>query len=174
MRRAKWIVLALGALGEAGQAVAHPERADAVAASGQDLVRVGLMADVPDDPVCRRLEDVVQGDRELDHAEARAEMAAGDRDRVDGFRAQLVRDLPKLALLEPAEVIGGVDLIQEGRLRRYGHQQSPRQTIERMELPGADGAGRSPSHKGSRVDWNPARFNRFKENAQQWNGSLWV
>src|SRR6267378_2108029 len=100
-------------------------------------------------------------------------MAACDSDCVDRLGAQLVRDLPKLALLEPAEVIGGVDLIQEGRLGRYGHQQSPRQTIERMELSGSTGAERSPSHKGSRVDWNPAGFNRcFKENAQQRNGSL--
>src|SRR5258705_10987539 len=102
-------------------------------------------------------------------------MAAGDRDRVDRFRAQFVRDLPKLALLEPAEVIGGVDLIQEGRLGRYGHQQSPRQTIDRMELLGATGAERSPSHKGSRVDWNPGAFNQsFEENARQRIGSLAV
>ena len=54
------------------------------------------MADVPDQPVARRVEHVVQGDGQLDDAEAGAEMAAGDRDRVDGLRAQLVGDLPKL------------------------------------------------------------------------------
>jgi hypothetical protein len=40
-----------GALGEAGQAAALAQRADAVAPAGQDLVRIGLVADVPDQPV---------------------------------------------------------------------------------------------------------------------------
>jgi RND family efflux transporter MFP subunit len=40
----------------------------ALAPAGQDLVRVGLVADVPDDAVERRVEDVVQRDREFDQA----------------------------------------------------------------------------------------------------------
>ena len=43
-------------------------------------------------------------------------MAAGDRDRVDRLGAQLVGDLPELALVEPPQVVGGVDLVKEGRL----------------------------------------------------------
>ena len=53
------------------------QRADAVAAAGQDLVRIGLVADIPDQPVGRRVEDVVQRDRQFDDAEAGAEMPAG-------------------------------------------------------------------------------------------------
>ena len=98
MRGAERVVFALGALGEAGQAAALAQRADAVAASGQNLVRIGLMADVPDQPVARRVEHVVQRDGELDHAEAGAEMAAGDGDRIDRFLAQFVGDLPQLEL----------------------------------------------------------------------------
>ena len=60
VRGAERVVFALGALGEAGQAAAHAQRADAVAAAGEDLVRIGLMADVPDQPVARRVEHVVQ------------------------------------------------------------------------------------------------------------------
>ena len=78
------------ALGEAGQASGLAQGLDAVAAPGQDLVRIGLMADVPDDPVFRRVEDVMQGDRQLDDAEAGAEMAAGYGDGVDGRAAQFV------------------------------------------------------------------------------------
>ena len=59
MRGAERIVVAFGALGETGQAAAGAQRADAVAAAGQDLVRIGLMADVPDQPVARRVEDVM-------------------------------------------------------------------------------------------------------------------
>ena len=77
MRRAERIVFALGALGETGQPAALAQRADAVAAAGQDLVRIGLVADIPDQPVVRRVEDVMQRDRQLDHAETGAEMPAG-------------------------------------------------------------------------------------------------
>ena len=100
MRGAERIVFALGALGEAGQSAALAQGADAVAAVGEDLVRIGLMADVPDQPVGRRVEHVVQRDRQLDDAEAGAEMAAGDRDRVDGLPAQFVGELPQLVGLE--------------------------------------------------------------------------
>jgi hypothetical protein len=41
-------------------------------------VRIGLVADVPDEPVVRRVEDVVQRDGQFDDAEAGAEMAAGE------------------------------------------------------------------------------------------------
>ena len=51
----------------------------------RDLVRIGLMADVPDDTVVRRVEHVVQRNRQLDDTKAGAEMAAGDRHRVDGL-----------------------------------------------------------------------------------------
>jgi hypothetical protein len=57
MRGAERVVFALAALGEAGQAAALAQRADAVAPAGQDLVRIGLVADVPDQPVARRIED---------------------------------------------------------------------------------------------------------------------
>ncbi len=88
MRRAEGVVLALAALGEAGEAAALAQGPDAVAPPGQHLVRIGLVADVPDQPVARRVEDVVQGDGELDDAQARAEVAAGHRDRVYGLVAQ--------------------------------------------------------------------------------------
>ena len=51
------------------------------------------MADVPDQLVVGGVENIVERDRQLDHAEARPEMAAGDRDRVDGLGAQFVRNL---------------------------------------------------------------------------------
>ena len=51
MRRAEGVVLALRPLGEAGKPAALAQRADAVAPPRQDLVRIGLVADVPDQPV---------------------------------------------------------------------------------------------------------------------------
>ena len=102
MRGAERVVFALGALGEAGQPVLLAQRADAVAAAGQDLVRIGLVADVPDQPVVRRVEDVVQRDGQLDDAEPGAQMAAGVRDGVDQLSAQLVRQLRQVAFRQSA------------------------------------------------------------------------
>ena len=107
MRRAERVVFALGALGEAGEAAAHAQRADAVAPPGENLVRIGLMADVPDDAVARRVEQVVQRDGQLDDAEPCPEVAAGDRDGVDRLLAQFVGDLTKLSLVELDEDLQG-------------------------------------------------------------------
>ena len=113
MRRAERVVLALGALGEAGESAALAQRADAVAPPGQDLVRIGLMADVPDEPVARRVEHLVQRDRQLDDAEPGAEMPAGDRDRIDRLRAQLVGELGQLLFGKPAQILGRLDGVEQ-------------------------------------------------------------
>ena len=125
MRGAERIVVALGALGETGQAAAGAQGADAVAAAGQDLVRIGLMADVPDQAVARRVEDVMDRRGQFDDAEAGAEMAAGDRDRIDGFLAQLVGDLPHLLDLELAQIVRGADGVEKRRLTKCGHSDIP-------------------------------------------------
>ncbi len=77
------------------------------------------MADIPDQPVIRRIEDVMQRDRELDHAKARAKMPAGDRDGIDHLRAQLVSHLPELVRREAAEIGGKLDLVEQGRGGRW-------------------------------------------------------
>ena len=96
MRGAERVVFALGALGEAGKPAALAQRADAVAPAGENLVRIGLMADVPDQPVGGRVEDGVQRYGQFDHAQAGAEMAAGLGHRVDGLETQFVGQLPEL------------------------------------------------------------------------------
>ena len=76
------VVRRLGAAREAADAVELAQRLEPLEASGQELVRVGLVARVPDDPVARRFEQPVQRDRELDDAQRRAEVAAGDATTV--------------------------------------------------------------------------------------------
>ena len=125
MGGAERIVVAFGALGETGQPAAGAQGADAVAAAGQDLVRIGLMADVPDQAVARGVEDVMDRGGQLDDAEAGAEMAAGDRDGVDGFLTQLVGDLPDLFHLEPAQIVRGADRVEKRRFTKYGHGDIP-------------------------------------------------
>ncbi|MCY1442274.1 hypothetical protein D9M71_586380 [compost metagenome] len=65
---AKGVVLALGAAREGGDAVLLAQAAHGLAAAGEDLVRIGLMADVPHQTVVGRVEDIMQGDRQLDDA----------------------------------------------------------------------------------------------------------
>jgi hypothetical protein len=86
-----------------------------------DLVRIGLMADVPDQPVLRRVEDVMQRHRELDHAQAGAEMAAGDRDGRDRLLAQLVGQLAQLVGLQATDVGRNVDGIEKRCVALHGH-----------------------------------------------------
>ena len=113
MRRAERVVFALRPAGEAGQAAALAQRADAVAPAGQDLVRIGLMADVPDQPVARRVEDRVDRHRQLDHAQRGAEMAAGDRDGVDRLGPQLIGNLTQLLRGEVAQIRRNADAIEQ-------------------------------------------------------------
>ena len=113
MRRAERVVFALGAAGEAGEAAALAQGADAVAPAGEDLVRIGLVADVPDQPVMRRVEHRVQRHRQLHHPERRAEMPARHRHRVDRLRPQLVR--------HRAQLLGGK--IPQIRRNRHTVQQ---------------------------------------------------
>ena len=95
------------------------DRVEAVAAAGEDLVRVGLVADVPEDLVARRVEQAVQRDGELAGAEVGAEVAADLADRVDDQLADLLRDLLELVVVEALEVLGPVDRVEQAaRCRR--------------------------------------------------------
>ena len=80
VRRAERVIFAFAALGEAGQAAALPQGADPVAPAGDDLVRIGLVADIPDQPVFGRVEDIVDRHGQFDHAKARTQMPAGGAD----------------------------------------------------------------------------------------------
>src|SRR5262249_34688231 len=116
---------ALRALGEAGESAALPERADAVAAARQDLVRIGLMTDVPDDLVIGRVEHMVERNRELDHAESRAQMPAGLGDGVDRLGAKLVGELLQLGEAQAFQVGWRADAVKDRPLGRNRHGLGP-------------------------------------------------
>ena len=124
MRRPERVVLALRAPGEARQPAALAQRADPLPAPGQDLVRIGLVADIPDQDVPRRVEHIVQRHRQLDHPETRPEMPARHRHRRDHLRPQLVRQLPQLARLELAQIRRGAHLVEQRRPGAAGHTRS--------------------------------------------------
>src|SRR5260370_42669763 len=92
MGGAERVIFALGALGEARQAAALADRADTVAAAGQDFVRIALVADVPNQAVAGRIEDMMQRNRQLHHAEAGAKMPPRLGYRVAEIVSQLIRN----------------------------------------------------------------------------------
>jgi len=71
------VVLALGAQHEAVQAARLPDGLKALAPPGKQFVNIGLMADVENKLVRRRIKDVVHGQRKLHHAEVRPQVTAG-------------------------------------------------------------------------------------------------
>ena len=114
MRSTERIVFALRTLGEAAQPAALAQGADTISTAGQDLVRIALVPDIPDQRVARRIEDVVQCRGQLDHTQPGTQMPTRDRDGVDRLRTQLVGQLAQLVDREIAHV-GGVSDLVEGR-----------------------------------------------------------
>jgi hypothetical protein len=55
-----------------------------------------LVADIPDQPIARGLEDVMEYDRQLDDTQPCPKMAAGDRYSIDRFLAKFIRELLEL------------------------------------------------------------------------------
>ena len=98
------VVGALAALGEAAHAAVLPQRGEALATPGEELVDVGLVPDVEDDPVVRAVERAVNAERELDDAEVGRQVAAGLRDRGHEFVADLLGELRELGLSEALDV----------------------------------------------------------------------
>ena len=104
------VVLGLEDRAERREALVLADRLQLIAAAGEDLVRVGLMADVPEDLVARRVEQRVQRDGDLDRAEVRAEVPADLTDGVDDVLADLSGDLLQLFVAEAVKVLGLVDV----------------------------------------------------------------
>ena len=83
MAGAEGVVLAFTAAQEAAQPALAANGVHGVPAPGQDLVRVGLVSDIPDQPVVRGIEHAVQGDRQLHRSQAGREVAAGVGNRFN-------------------------------------------------------------------------------------------
>lgn len=113
MRGTEWVVFALRTLGEAGKATWLTQRVDAVAATGKDFVRVGLMPDIPDQFIIRCFEYSVQRNGQFDDAEAGTEVTASTRDRFDCRLTKFVGKLFKFIVAEVAEIIGRVDAVKQ-------------------------------------------------------------
>jgi hypothetical protein len=64
----------------------------------------------------------MRGDRQLDDAETRAEVPAGDRHGGDHFLAQLVGQLRQLLLAQGADIAGKLHGIEQRRVGTVAHR----------------------------------------------------
>src|SRR5580693_5200631 len=103
MTRSKGVVLALATSRKRGEAAELLDGVQARAPSGEYLVRIRLMTDIPHDAVVRRIEDIVQGDRELHGAEPRCEVFAARADIANEKLAQLLGNLHELGSIKQAQ-----------------------------------------------------------------------
>src|SRR5262249_26900312 len=95
-----------------------PQRLEALAAPGEKLVSVRLMADVPDDEVARRIEHGVEREREFDGAEARAQVTAGVAHDCQDFVTDLAGQLLQLRQGESLEIGRGIDGVEQAWRRQ--------------------------------------------------------
>src|SRR5450830_1094715 len=83
------VVHRLAASGEPGEPAVLTDGAEAVAATGEQLVGVALVTDVPEDPGARALQYAVQRHRKLDDAEVGGKVAThlahARKDRLADF-----------------------------------------------------------------------------------------
>ena len=109
MGSAKGVVFAFFTTRKARDAAQLAQRWHALAPTGQDLVRIGLVPHIPHQPVVRRVENVVQGDGEFHRAEVGAEVTPGARHVLQHTLAHLVGQAFELRARQAAQVAGVFD-----------------------------------------------------------------
>src|SRR6266851_3641791 len=124
MRGAEGVVLAFIAARKTGDAAPLPQFRHPFAAAGKNLVRVGLVADVPHEAIVRRVVDVMQRDGQLDGAEVGRKMAAGLTHRLDDEIAQFACKLCQLALVQPSQIGGGINGFEQHQFFRNAIQSA--------------------------------------------------
>ena len=112
-RRARVAGAAFRPQHEAVEAPRLADRIEPVIAAGQQFVHIGLVGNVEDEAVARRVEDVVQGQRQLDDAQVGADVAAGLRDAHNQPLAYLLGKLRQLRNRQPLHIRRRLDPDQQ-------------------------------------------------------------
>ncbi len=109
VRRAKGVVFAFHPLRKPAQATQLAQRGHTVTPPGEDLVRVGLVAHIPHHTIVRRVEHVVQRNRQLHRAQVGAEVTAGFGYAVDQIGTQLRGKRAQLRTRQFAQISRGMN-----------------------------------------------------------------
>src|SRR6478752_7619641 len=128
MARAKGIVFALVAAQVAREAAELLDGAEFVTPPRNQLVRVGLVADIPDEDVVRGIEGDVEREGQLNGPQIRSKVSAAERHRFDDLLAHLLRQQGEVfgrKRLELRGLVNGVEYschessLLQGRRGRY-------------------------------------------------------
>ena len=117
MTDAKSIEGALISFGKRCQAIFLAQRRHALSAPGQDFVRISLMTHIPDQPVFRRIKQIVKGDGQLDDAQSGTKVPARLPDRIQQVLPQLPGQFWQLGFVKCAKLFRIIDLIQKWSVR---------------------------------------------------------
>ena len=104
---------ALGRLGKAGKAAISPQSGKTIHPAGQNLMHIGLVADVKNDAIFFRVKSIVYGNGQLHHAEIGGEMAARLRDVLQQKVADLGRKPIELRKIHLAQILRRMDGFQQ-------------------------------------------------------------
>ena len=120
------VVGRLGRLREPGHPARLAQRRQAVEAAGEDLVRIALVADIPEQAVRpggigAKVVDVVQGQRQLDDPEVRREVPAVFRDGFEDQRAHF----PGKLVYDVALARDGESCCKAAGARTDGYRRPP-------------------------------------------------
>ena len=107
------VMLALGAQGEPVQPAGLPDGIELLAAAGEDLMGIDLVADIPDKPVLRRIEDIMQGQGQLHDPEIGAQMAACFGQCLDQEFTNLGGQIRQLCMTQALDVGRRLDGFQQ-------------------------------------------------------------
>ena len=83
---AKWIEFALAAFGETIEPTRLPQTTNTLPSARQNLMWVGLMADIPNEAVMRRIKNIMQRNCKFDHTKTCSKMATCYGNRVNRFQ----------------------------------------------------------------------------------------
>src|ERR1700730_11953773 len=117
MTRAVAVVFTLGAQKETVEPAELTHRIKTIETSGKHFVDVPLMTDVHNESVLRRVKNPVQGNRQLNDTEIRAQMPSGLRKDADQFLPHLLRELWQILFAQGFDIRRRADLIEQKRWR---------------------------------------------------------
>ena len=138
------VVVALGRVGVAHQAALGADRVELRGAAGDQLVRIDLVAGVPDQPVLGEVEDEVQRQAELDDAEVGGEVGGAQLEHRPQFDANFLGQSLELGQAHLRSSRGDRKFAKSGSMtpyfRRFG--------VRRMDL----------AHRRGKVQWQGSGF----------------
>ena len=112
MTCAECIMLTLTHQGEARKTSRCAKIVKSTLATCEDLVYVGLMADVKDDVISRRIENAMQCHRELGHAEVGSKMTATRLYLFNEKGSDLIAEIGYVGIRNRFQILGRIYIIQ--------------------------------------------------------------